>query len=259
MSGIVLSASVRQNLLATQRVFEACAASGVRTVFASSSSIYGEAESHPTCEDADPRPVSPYGVTKLACEKLAFAYAAGAGLDVVMLRYFSVYGPRQRPDMAFCRLLQSLLAGRPFTLIGNGRQVRDFTYVGDVVQASVLAMERGQPGAVYNVGGGAPVALADAIRICQRLTGRRLRVRRAGDSAGDPLRTSADTSRIRAELSWGPRVPLEEGLARQLEADATRLAASITPGPRPARLGRAGSEAAATSRFPAGATAAPRS
>jgi nucleoside-diphosphate-sugar epimerase len=212
---------VQHNLLATQRLFDACATAGVRTVFASSSSVYGEAEGHPTREDAIPRPVSPYGVTKLACEQLAFTYGAGAHLNVVSLRYFSVYGPRQRPDMAFCRLVRAVLDRQAFPLIGDGRQVRDFTYVGDVVRATMLAMDRGRPGAVYNVGGGTPVALADAIEICQRLAGRRVRLRRAASVPGDPRTTSADTRRIRRELGWRPETALEDGLALQLDAEVS--------------------------------------
>ena len=215
---------LRDNVLETQRLFEACGRAGVRVVYASSSSVYGEAERHPTSEDVVPRPVSPYGVTKLAGEHLASAYALGAGLDVVCLRYFSVYGPRQRPDMAFCRVVRSLLGGPPFPLIGGGRQVRDFTYVGDVVRACILAMRGAPAGALYNVGGGSPVALVEAIAICQRLAGERVQLQRTHRVAGDPARTAADTTRIRAALGWRPEVPLEEGLARQLQAETARVA-----------------------------------
>ncbi len=129
----------RDNLLVTQQVFEAAVRSGLRVVYASSSSVYGEADAYPLVEDATPAPVSPYGVTKLACETLAGAYARSVGLDAVGLRYFSVYGPRQRPDMAFARAFKCLAAGRPFRLLG-GHQTRDFTYVGDVVDATLATM-----------------------------------------------------------------------------------------------------------------------
>src|SRR5262245_30510033 len=152
--GDVFPLYVRRNVLASQRVFEAAADAGVRVVFASSSSVYGEAERYPTAEDVPPRPLSPYGITKLTCEHLARAYARSFELDVVVLRYFNAYGPRQRPDMAFPRVLEALAEGHPFTLFGDGEQSRSFTYVGDVVEASVLAVQQAEAGAVYNVGGG---------------------------------------------------------------------------------------------------------
>jgi UDP-glucuronate 4-epimerase len=215
--GDSFSIYAKDNLIATQRVFEHAAAAGVRVVFASSSSVYGDAESYPTHEDARPRPVSPYGVTKLACEQLAHAYATAAGLDVVCLRYFSVYGPRQRPDMAFARVLRSLTEGRPFPLLGSGAQVRDFTYVGDVVDASLAAMERAPPGAVYNVGGGTPAALVDAIELCEQLTGRTLVYEHRAVAPGDAARTLADTGRIRSEIGWRPRTCLRDGLTAQAD------------------------------------------
>ena len=204
------------NLLASHRVFEAAAARGARVVFASSSSVYGEAPARPAAEDDPPRPISPYGVTKLACETLARAYAVERSLDVVCLRYFSVYGPRQRPDMAFARLVASLLGGPPFPLLGSGAQVRDFTYVGDIVAASVLAMSSAPGGAVYNVGGGTPASLAEAMAVCERLTGRRLAAQPCPPAPGDPLRTYADTRRIRADLGWQPQTTLPEGLEAQI-------------------------------------------
>jgi UDP-glucuronate 4-epimerase len=139
-----------------------------------------------------------------------------AGLDIVCLRYFSVYGPRQRPDMAFARIVGALLEGRRFTLLGSGAQVRDFTYVGDIVDASLAAMERAPAGAVYNVGGGTPTALVDAIGLCERLTGRALVCDRRPAATGDAVRTLADTGRIRAEVGWRPRTSLREGLEAQV-------------------------------------------
>ena len=139
--GDVFPLYVERNVLASQRVFEAAALAGARVVFASSSSVYGEAEQYPTPEETPPRPLSPYGITKLACEHLARASGRSFGLDAVVLRYFNAYGPRQRPDMAFPRVVDALIEGRPFTLYGDGEQSRSFTYVGDVVAASMLAME----------------------------------------------------------------------------------------------------------------------
>jgi nucleoside-diphosphate-sugar epimerase len=214
--GVGFEAYLHANLLASQRVFDAAARRGVRVVFASSSSVYGEAPGRPAAEDDPPHPISPYGVTKLACETLAGAYAAESGLGIVCLRYFSVYGPRQRPDMAFARLVAALLGGPPFPLLGSGAQVRDFTYVGDIVAATVLAMSRAPAGAVYNVGGGTPASLAEAMAICERLTGRRVTARRCRPAPGDPRRTCADTRRILAGLGWRPQTALVEGLEAQI-------------------------------------------
>jgi UDP-glucuronate 4-epimerase len=221
--GRTFAVYVQDNLVATQRVFEAAAAAGVRVAFASSSSVYGNAAAHPTREDATPRPVSPYGVTKLCCEDLARAYAVEAGLDFVALRYFTVYGPRQRPDMATQRIATALAAGGRFQVYGDGAQSRDVTYVSDAVDATTAAMERAPSGAIYNVGGGSETSLREIIRLCERLSGRALAIETAPAAAGDVRRTSADTSRIRAEVGWAPRVSLEDGLARQLvEAGALR-------------------------------------
>jgi UDP-glucuronate 4-epimerase len=214
--GRTFSVYVRDNLLATQRLFETAAAAGVRVVFASSSSVYGNAAAHPTREDVTPRPVSPYGVTKLCCEDLAHAYAQESGLDFVALRYFTVYGPRQRPDMAIQRIASALATGARFEVYGDGTQSRDVTYVGDAVSATTAVMASAPAGAVYNVGGGSETSLREIIRLCEELTGRGLAIDAGPAAAGDVRRTSADTSRIRADVGWSPRVPLADGLARQL-------------------------------------------
>jgi UDP-glucuronate 4-epimerase len=209
---------VRDNILATARLFEAAAPAGVRVVMASTSSVYGNAEAYPTREDAVPRPVSPYGVTKLACEQLAGTYSECFGLEVVALRYFTVYGPRQRPDMAFARIVSALLQGRAFHVFGTGEQSRDFTFVADAVSATLAAMDKAPPGRIYNVGGGSETSLRDVIGLGERLAGLRLDVRYEGAAAGDVRRTSADTTLIRSELAWRPETPLEDGLAAQLAA-----------------------------------------
>ena len=177
--GDVFPVYVRRNLLASQRVFEAAAAAGVRVVFASSSSVYGEAESYPTREDAAPQPISPYGITKLACEQLAHAYAGGFGLDAVVLRYFTVYGPRQRPDMFFRRVCDALLDGGSFEIYGSGAQSRSFTEVGDAVGATIAAMERAPAGSVFNVGGGDEASMLEAIALLEQVSGRQLAVSHA--------------------------------------------------------------------------------
>ena len=222
--GSVFPDYLRDNALATQRVLEAAAAAEVRVVFASSSSVYGDAERFPTGEDVEPRPVSPYGVTKLACEHLARTYARSFGVDAVTLRYFTVYGPRQRPDMAFARMIGALGAGQPFELYGDGSRSREFTYVGDAVRATIAALEA-PTGAVYNVGGGSEASMEEAIALLGRVTGRELRVERTQAAAGDMRRTAADTSRIRSELGWSPTTGLEDGLRLQWEWAAARVEA----------------------------------
>jgi UDP-glucuronate 4-epimerase len=221
--GDVFDLYLTRNVLASQRLFEAAARDGVRVVFSSSSSVYGEAEAYPTSEEALPRPLSPYGITKLACEHLARATATSFGLDVVVLRYFNAYGPRQRPDMAFTRIAFALAGGRPWDLFGDGSQTRSFTFVSDVVEATIRAMERGS--GTYNVGGGAEVSMREAIAILERLAGRALDVREHPAVPGDQRRTKADTARILEELDWRPRTELEDGLRAQWEWAAARVAA----------------------------------
>ena len=206
-----------RNVRATQRVFEAAAEMGVRVVFASSSSVYGDAETYPTPEEVVPRPISPYGITKLACEHLAAAIGRAHGLDAVVLRYFTVYGPRQRPDMAFTAMLEALVRGERFRLFGEGSAARSFTYVGDAVAASIAAMERGRPGEVYNVGGGEEATMNEAIALVEGISGRSVDVQRVEAAAGDVTRTKADVSKAGAELNWAPATPLREGLQAQWE------------------------------------------
>jgi UDP-glucuronate 4-epimerase len=224
--GATFAHYVRDNILATQRLFEAAAPRGVRIVMSSTSSGYGNAETYPTREDEVPRPVSPYGVTKLACEFLARTYTECFGLEVVLLRYFTVYGPRQRPDMAFARIISALLNGHRFSVYGTGEQSRDFTFVDDAVEATIAAMEAGQSAIVYNVGGGSETTLNGAIALCETLAGARLDVVNEPVARGDVRRTGADTTLIRSQLGWRPRTSLAEGLAAQLAASR---AASGTP------------------------------
>jgi nucleoside-diphosphate-sugar epimerase len=223
--GAVFEEYVRGNLLASRRVFERAAASGVRVVFASSSSVYGDAESHPTSETAVPRPISPYGITKLGCEQLAAAYTKGFGLDAVVLRYFTFFGPRQRPDMALARIVDALARGDAFELYGDGLQSRSFTYVLDGVEATIAAMEGAPAGAVYNVGGGAEATLRDAIIALEHVSGRTLELVERPTQPGDVRRTSADTTRIESDLGWRPTTGLEDGLKAQWEWASARVAA----------------------------------
>jgi UDP-glucuronate 4-epimerase len=221
---------VRDNVLATQRVFEAALASGVRrVVWASSSSVYGDAPAYPCREGETPtRPRSPYGVTKHTCEQLADVYRL-RGLDAVGMRYFTVYGPRQRPDMALRRLCDALLAGTTFPLYGDGSQSRDFTFVADAVDATVRAAHADRPHAVYNVGGGDEATLATVIALLESLAGKSVVVDRREREAGDVLRTGADTSLAYAMLGWRPATRLRDGLRSELEWAAARAPAKILP------------------------------
>jgi nucleoside-diphosphate-sugar epimerase len=221
--GDVFPLYLRRNVHASQRVFEAAARDQARVVFASSSSVYGAPERFPTPEDAPPHPLSPYGVTKLACELLLDAYVRSYDLDAVVLRYFNAFGPRQRPDMAFTRIAFALAGGTTFDLFGDGAQSRSWTYVGDVVSATIRAMAAGT--GTYNVGGALEASMNEAIALFERLAGRQLDVRRGEAVAGDQRRTVADTTRIRAELGWQPTVDLESGLARQWDWASATVAA----------------------------------
>jgi len=191
----------------------------VKVVWASSSSVYGDAERYPTPEDAAPRPNNPYGITKLTCESLHDAYARVFGLEAVGLRYFTVYGPRQRPDMAFARIVEALASGGRFELFGNTS--RSFTYVGDVVEATIGAL-RAQPG-VYNVGGGDEATMLEAIALLEEISGRRLALTDGPPQVGDMKRTKADTTRIEQEIGWRASTPLREGLARHWEWASARV------------------------------------
>jgi UDP-glucuronate 4-epimerase len=213
--GDVFGTYLRRNLLASQRVFEVAVRDGVKVVFSSSSSIYGAAERYPTPEDTPPSPLSPYGITKLGCEHLAAAYTREFGLDCVVLRYFNAFGPRQRPDMAFTRIAFALATGGTFELYGDGAQSRGWTYVEDVVDGTIAAMERGS--GTYNVGGALEASMTETIALFEEIAGRSLDLRAHEAVPGDQRRTSADTTRIRAELGWEPKVSLHEGLEAQWE------------------------------------------
>ena len=206
------------NILATQRLLEASRSRQIeRFVFASSSSVYGNAGSYPTLEDTLPKPYSPYGVTKLAAEHLCGVYARNFGVHTVSLRYFTVFGPRQRPDMAMHRLIRAALVGESFPLFGTGQQIRDFTFVGDVVEANVLAASAvTPPGTVANIAGGGAITLLEVISTIERLTNTSIDLDRQANQAGDVQRTGGSTDVARSALGWTPHVSLEEGLAAQV-------------------------------------------
>lgn len=204
------------NVDATQILLEASVGRPLeRFVYASSSSVYGDEVALPMREDALPRPLSPYGVTKLAAEHLCQLYHVNHGVPAVSLRYFTVYGPRQRPDMAFHRFFRAALTGQPITVYGDGTQTRDFTYVADAVAATVAAGQRGVRGGIYNIGGGTRVSLAQVLELIGSLAGRHMKIDRAAPQKGDMRDTYADTTRARADLGFAPSVTLEEGLAAE--------------------------------------------
>ena len=201
------------NVDSTQRLLEACVGKPIeRLVYASSSSVYGDEVAMPMVETALPQPVSPYGVTKLAAEQLCYLYYFNYKVPAVSLRYFTVYGPRQRPDMGFNRFFSAILAGQPLVQFGDGLQTRDFTYVADAVKATADASVRGAPGRVYNIGGGARVSLREVFDLIARVSRRPVTIDQQGPQRGDMRDTYADTSRARAELGFKPSVTLEEGL-----------------------------------------------
>jgi len=205
------------NVLATQVLLEACKGRKLRFVYASSSSVYGDTQRLPMTEEHPTAPVSPYGVSKLAGEHLARLYWANYGLPTVSLRYFTVYGPGQRPDMAFHRLIKAMLRGEEFVLYGDGNQTRDFTFISDAVAANLEAADRGQAGAVYNIGGGSRVALNEVIALLEKIIGKAARIRHAETQKGDVRHTYADTTAARRDLDYEPRVGLEQGLRSEVE------------------------------------------
>ena len=217
---------VGHNVLATQRLLEAVKANGTaKVVYASSSSVYGNAPAYPTTEEDLPRPHSPYGVTKLAAEHLCNLYAANWGVHTVSLRYFTVYGPRQRPDMAFHRLLEAALSGRPFPLYGDGSAIRDFTFVGDAVGANLAAADGDTaPGTVLNVAGGSSIAMRDLLTLAGDIVGGPVDIEQLPNQPGDVARTGGTIDRAQRLLGWEPTTDLRTGLSAQVDGHRARRA-----------------------------------
>jgi len=207
------------NIRATQQLLETVKGSARlrRLVFASSSSVYGQAEDLPLREESLPRPYSPYGVTKLAAEHLCNLYYANYGVPTVALRYFTVYGPRQRPDMGFHKFIQAALEDRPIVVYGDGEQTRDFTYVADVVEANWLALGSRAVGQIFNIGGGSRSSVNQVLANLEEILGRPIRRQQRPPQPGDVRHTWADTTRARDVLGFAPRVSVREGLARQVD------------------------------------------
>ena len=215
----------RHNVLATQRLLEwALRSKPERFVYASSSSIYGNTGKLPMHEDDLPRPLSPYGVTKLAAEHLCNLYHQNFAVPTVSLRYFTVYGPGQRPDMAFHRFMRSLLENKEMVIYGTGEQTRDFTFIEDIVEANLAAASSEQAaGRVYNIGGGSRISVNGVLEILKGLTGKSLKIRYEPVQAGDPPHTFADTTRVKEELDFTPHTSLEQGLKEMLNSFRTVL------------------------------------
>jgi UDP-glucose 4-epimerase len=206
----------RNNVEATQRLLEALVGMPIeRYVYASSSSVYGDGVPLPMHEETYLQPLSPYGVSKLAAEHLGHLYWANHGVPAVSLRYFTVYGPRQRPDMGFHRFLTAVRDGKPITVYGDGEQTRDFTFVADIVAANLAAAARGRPGSVYNIGGGSRVTLNHVLELIGKVTGKPVAIHREPEQKGDMRHTYADTSAARRDLGFAPQVDLESGLDQQ--------------------------------------------
>jgi UDP-glucose 4-epimerase len=206
----------RENVVATQRLLEAVRGRALKClVYAGSSSVYGDAEVFPTAETALPAPLSPYGVTKLAGEHLAYVYWKTYQVPAVRLRYFSVYGPRMRPDLMLSRALLAMRDGAVFDVYGDGEQTREFTYVADAVEGTILAAERGAPGDLYNLGGGSSVTVNHVLDLLSETAGMEIKRRHVDRQAGDHRRAGASITRARIQLGWEPRTSLREGLAAQ--------------------------------------------
>ena len=206
----------KNNVEATQRLLEALVGMPIQKyVYASSSSVYGDDVPLPMQEHAYLQPLSPYGVSKLAAEHLGHLYWANYGIPAVSLRFFTVYGPRQRPDMGFQRFLTAVRDGKPITVYGDGEQTRDFTFVSDIVAANIAAADRGRPGSVYNIGGGSRVTLNHVLELIRKVTGKSVAVQREPEQKGDMRHTYADTSAARRDLDFTPQVTLENGLDQQ--------------------------------------------
>ena len=209
---------VRDNVIATQRLLEALKEAPIkRFVFAGSSSVYGDAERFPTKETALPRPVSPYGVTKLAAEHLTHLYTRNFGIPAVSVRYFTVYGPRQRPDMAFSRFMQAMTAGEDIEVFGDGEQTREFTYVSDAVDGTIKASTADVIGQIFNLGGGSRVTVNKVLATLEEISGLSVRRQNLPAAPGDPRHTGASINLARERLGWEPRVSLREGLTKQWE------------------------------------------
>ncbi len=208
----------QNNILATQKLLEACKDSGIgKFIYASSSSVYGDTNELPMKETSPTRPISPYGVSKLAAENLCYLYWKNYKIPSISLRYFTVYGPRQRPDMAFHKFIKAILNDKEIEIYGDGNQTRDFTFISDAVEANILAMNSNANGEIYNIGGGSRTRINNCIRILEEITGKKAGIRYMDGEKGDMVHTYADTSKAESELGYKPKVSLRGGLRKEVE------------------------------------------
>lgn len=206
------------NIKATQQLLEACRMRPIkRLIYASSSSVYGDVKEFPMRETMFLQPVSPYGVSKLAAEHLCVLYWKNFNVPTISLRYFTVYGPRQRPDMAFNKFIKAIMKGEPIRIYGDGKQTRDFTFVADAVDANISAMTNGTPGGVYNIGGGSRISVNEVLAILGKISGIEPKISYEEKQKGDVQDTCADTTLARKELLYAPKVGIEEGLRQEFE------------------------------------------
>ena len=214
--GESFSIYTENNIRATQRLLESCKGQKVsKFILASSSSVYGDAEEMPTSENSAPKPVSPYGLSKLACEHLCYLYWKNHKIPYLALRYFTVYGPRQRPDMAFHKFLRSALHGKEIEIYGDGNQTRDFTYISDIINATVKSISTDAVAESVNLGGGSPATIWQVLNIIEDITGKRVRLRHIEEQKGDVRHTCADITKAQRILGYAPQVRLGEGLRKQ--------------------------------------------
>lgn len=208
---------VRNNIQITHKLLEGCKDYRLKFIFASSSSVYGESETYPTPETNYLKPISPYGITKMTAERLCQIYNKYYNIPIIILRYFTVYGPRQRPDMAFYKFIKSLLSDREIIVYGDGNQSRDFTYISDIVDGTLKAMYVDFPSEVINLGGENPVSINDTIKIIADILSKEPRIRYEPKQKGDVLRTSANITKARTLLNYKPKVGIKDGLKQQVE------------------------------------------
>ena len=214
--GESFSIYTENNIRATQRLLESCKGQKVsKFILASSSSVYGDAEEMPTSENSAPKPVSPYGLSKLACEHLCYLYWKNHKIPYLALRYFTVYGPRQRPDMAFHKFLRSALHGKEIEIYGDGNQTRDFTYISDIINATVKSISTDAVAESVNLGGGSPATIWQVLNIIEDITGKRVRLRHIEEQKGDVRHTCADITKAQRILGYAPQVRLGDGLRKQ--------------------------------------------